>query len=377
MQENAKGKESRNESMSNRIQAEFWRGKNVLVTGHTGFKGAWLCQVLAKLGAQVSGISLAPEEPSLFSQARIHTLLENSNFLDITSFESCQQFITKLKPEIIFHLAAQALVKRAYYEPVETFASNVMGTLHLLQALRECDSARTVLITTTDKVYFNAESGDPFQEGDRLGSTEPYAASKAATEMVISCMRRTYLAERGIGVLSARAGNVLGGGDWAFDNLVPNGVRAVMEGKPLVVRNPGAVRPWQYVLDVLEGYLLLAERMGTRVDSTEPEDLAWNFGPDPASGMITVEQICGWMEEQWPQRFSWEIDRGEQLVKESKVLMLDASKAKHHLGWEASHSPESALMKTLKWYDAFLSGVDARDLCEAEIEEFLSSRTDS
>lgn len=363
--------------MSNRIQAEFWRGKRVLVTGHTGFKGAWLCLVLSRLGAKVSGISLAPEEPSLYFQARIHSLLEKSTFLDISSFEPCQEFITKLKPEITFHLAAQSLVKKAYYEPVETFATNVMGTLHLLQALRQCDTACTVLITTTDKVYFNSESGDPFQEGDRLGSTEPYAASKAAAEMVISCMRRTYLAERGIGVLSARAGNVLGGGDWAFDNLVPNGVRAVMEGKPLVIRNPGSVRPWQYVLDVLEGYLLLAERMGTRVDSTEPEDLAWNFGPDPARGMITVEQICGWMEEQWPQRFSWEIDRGEQLVRESKILMLDASKAKQQLGWEPSHSPESALKKALRWYEAFLNGLDPRKLCEAEIEEFMTSRTDN
>lgn len=358
--------------MSNRIDPEFWRGKRVLVTGHTGFKGAWLCQILAHLGARVAGLSLAPEEPSLYAQAHVGTLLEADAFHDLAVIEPSRAFIAGFDPEITFHLAAQSLVRRAHRQPVETFASNVMGTVNLLESVRHCRSAKTVVVTTTDKVYFNAESGKPFREGDRLGSTEPYAASKAAAEMVIAAWRRTYYADRGIALLSARAGNVLGGGDWAEDNLLPDAIRAVMAGATLKIRSPGAVRPWQYVLDVLEGYMLLAERMGNRMEAAEPEDLAWNLGPDPVSGFVTVEQICRWAEEQWPGRFKWQIEADTSGIKESHLLLLDPAKATRDLGWSARYAPKSALAQTLAWYAAFIDGGDARELCKRQIETFLA-----
>ncbi len=361
--------------MSHRIDPAFWRGKRVLVTGHTGFKGAWLCQLLVHLGARVAGLSLPPEQPSLYTQANIAGLLETSWHQDLTDAARSHELITGFDPEITFHLAAQSLVRRAHRRPVETFASNVMGTVNVLEALRHCSAARTVLVTTTDKVYFNAETGVPFREGDRLGSTEPYAASKAAAEMVIAAMRRTFLAERGIALLSARAGNVLGGGDWGEDNLLPDAIRAVMARAPLMIRSPNAVRPWQFVLDVLEGYVLLAERMGKRLEVAEPEDLAWNFGPPVESGFVTVEQICNWIGQQWPDRFSWHVEADRSGIKESKLLLLDPAKANRDLGWQPRHEPHAALRETLTWYAAFLDGGDARELCRAQISAHLGSAT--
>ena len=359
--------------MSSRIDPGFWRGKRVLVTGHTGFKGAWLCQILAHLGARVAGIALPPEEPSLYTQAGIASSLEREALQDLAVLAPASDFITRFDPEITFHFAAQSLVRRAHRQPVETFAANVMGTVHVLDALRRCPSARTVLVTTTDKVYFNAEHGEPFREGDRLGGTEPYAASKAAAELVIAAWRRTYFASQGISLLSARAGNVLGGGDWSEDNLLPDAIRAVMAGSALKIRSPAAVRPWQFVLDVLEGYMLIAERMGERTHAADPEDLAWNLGPDPASGFVTVEQLCRWVEEQWPQRFSWHVEADLSGIKESNLLLLDPGKANRDLGWNAQHTPKSALQETLSWYAGFLDGGDPRQLCQRQIESFLAN----
>jgi CDP-glucose 4,6-dehydratase len=359
--------------MSTRIDRRFWLGKRVLVTGHTGFKGAWLVQILSQLGARVAGLALEPEEPSLYAQAGVASLLDAEALVDLGQAEPVMEFARAFDPQIILHLAAQSFVRRSHRQPVETFASNVMGTVHLLEAVRACPSAKTVLVTTTDKVYFNAETGVPFREGDRLGGTEPYSASKAATELVIAAWRRSYLSGRGISLISARAGNVLGGGDWGEDNLLPDAIRAVMAGVPLKIRNPAAVRPWQHVLDVLEGYMLLAERMGHRLEAAEPEDLAWNIGPDPKSGFVAVEQLCDWLKEQWPERFSWQVEVDGSGIKENHLLLLDPAKAGRDTGWSARFDPKEALQETLKWYAGFMEGADARELCAGQISAFFGA----
>lgn len=356
--------------MARTITPAFWRGKRVLVTGHTGFKGAWACLLLEQLGARVAGLSLAPEEPSLYSQAGIGRLLDADYIVDLEDAPAVQRTIDEVQPEIVLHFAAQSLVRRAHREPVRTFASNVLGTVHLLEALRSCTSLQTVLITTTDKVYFNAETGKPFREGDRLGGLEPYGASKAAAEIVISAYRASYFAKRGVPVLVARAGNVIGGGDWCEDRILPDIIRSVIAGEQVHIRNPGSVRPWQLVLDALEGYFLLVEHKGRdATTATDPEDLAWNFGPAVAGEMITVEQICHWVAAAWPDRFSWVVTPDRSGIKESGLLLLDPAKAMADLGWTPRLGPEAAVRKTLGWYREFLDGQDALSVSRRHIAD--------
>ena len=357
------------------VNSAFWQGKRVLVTGHTGFKGAWACILLQHLGARVYGLSLTAERPSLYGQAHVNAGLSGEAIVDLRDAADVRAAVEKAAPEIVLHFAAQSLVRRAHRAPVETFGSNVLGTVNLLEALRSCASVTSILVTTTDKVYFNNESGQPFREGDRLGGHEPYSASKAAAEMAIAAYRGSYFAARGVALLVARAGNVIGGGDWSEDRIIPDIIRAVMSGAVMDVRNPQGVRPWQHVLEALSGYLLLVERKGRETGlHADPETHCWNFGPAVADEAITVEQICRWAAQEWPQRFTWQVTPDQSGVAESGVLLLDPAKAMSQLDWRPRMTPEVALRNTLAWYRAVLEGGDARAACERQIGDYLEGR---
>jgi len=341
----------------------FWRDKKVFLTGHTGFKGAWLSLWLHELGAKVTGCALKPPtSPSLFELARIDQLV-NSHCADIRDLSRLQRILKAARPEIVIHLAAQPLVRVSYREPVETFATNVLGTVNLLEAARQCGSVRAVLIVTSDKVYEERRllpRTGSFKESDRLGGHDPYSSSKACAELAAQAYRRSY----GLNVATARAGNVIGGGDWAADRLVPDFVRAVQAGKKLVIRNPRAVRPWQHVLEPLSGYLLLAEKLYRHPGKYAG---AWNFGPhkkDARSVAWLAAELC----RLWG-RAGFSFDKKKQ-PHEAGLLRLDARKAKRELGWRPKWELAAALKRVVDWTRAYRAGVDVRELCRAQIEEY-------
>lgn len=360
--------------MARRVNPEFWRGKRVAVTGHTGFKGAWLCLGLQRFGAVVQGVALPPENPSLYEQARIGASLASETLGDLADPRTAEA-ISAFEPEIVMHLAAQSLVRQAFIDPVETFRSNVMVTANVLEVARKCTTVKTVLATTTDKVYLNREDGRPFRESDALGGYEPYGASKAAAEMVISAYRASYFDRAGKTLLVGRAGNVIGGGDWSRDRIVPDIVRSVMAGAPLAVRNPNATRPWQWVLDALEGYLLAVEVKGSaQAESDDPNELAWNFGPLSAADAVRVEQLCDWAQEAWPDRFKWRFEPDQVGALESGLLMLDAAKAARDFDWQPQLNARQAVATTLNWYARVLAGDDARAAAEDDVTLWLSGK---
>lgn len=352
----------------------FWRGRRVLLTGHTGFKGTWLAVWLAQLGADVTGVALAPDTtPSLFVASGLDRRID-SRLLDIREPEAVRAVVTERQPEIVMHLAAQALVRRSYADPVGTYATNVMGTIHVLEAVREVDSVSSVLVVTSDKCYENREWWWPYREDDALGGHDPYSSSKAGTELVTSAWRRSFLAGRTppVGVASARAGNVIGGGDWATDRLVPDCVRSFTAGESVVIRNPQAHRPWQHVLEPLAGYLMLAERL---VDEPAGVAEAWNFGPS-ADDARPVAWVVERLAAQWGEGAKWEPDRAEQ-PHEAGLLQVDASKARARLGWAPRLPLDEALAWTVEWYRAFADGADAAAITIDQIERYqrLGERT--
>ena len=350
------------------ISAEFWSGKRILLTGHTGFKGSWMALWLHRLGAKVTGVSLPPtSNPNLFNLAQIQDLTD-SHFLDIRDAYGLAALIQKTEPEIIFHLAAQALVRTGYQDPLTTFATNIQGTANLLDAVREITSVRVVLAVTTDKVYQNLERSTAYIETDLLGGYDPYSASKAAAEMVIACYRDSYLKEKGIAVASARAGNVIGGGDWSEDRLIPDAVRAWQEKIPLKIRRPEAIRPWQHVLEPLAGYLVLAQKLWQNPKLAG----AYNFGPNPkevASVRAVIEQArqaVGVSEVIY--------EDGNVGPHEAGSLSLEISKAQSVLGFIPKWRLVETVNRTMAWYAAQKLGAKARDLCEAEITAYEASK---
>lgn len=346
-----------------RPDRNFWAGKRVLLTGHTGFKGAWLSIWLGRLGAEVTGIALPPAtEPSLFALARPD--LKESHFQDIREAANLAELVQATSPDIVMHLGAQALVRPSYQDPLGTFATNVLGTANLLEAVRWVSSARVVVAITTDKVYRNLEHAFPYRETDHLGGHDPYSASKAASEIVISSYRDSFLREKGVAIASARAGNVIGGGDWSADRLLPDAVRAWQSGKTLSIRRPEAKRPWQHVLEPLSAYLVLAERLW---DDPSLGD-AFNFGPisheaAPVRQVIEIARASyGRGEVQYGD--------GSEGPHEAGWLALETAKARHMLGIEPRWSLAEAVDRTMKWYRAQNDGADVRSLCEAEIAEY-------
>lgn len=346
--------------MSAHLDPGLWAGRKVLLTGHTGFKGTWLAAWLARLGAQVMGYSLAPdpEVNRLFLESGLEKRIA-SHYGDILDYPGMHRLAQDFQPEIVFHLAAQSLVRRSYAEPVNTYAVNVMGTTHVLELARQLDSVRSVVVITTDKCYENQEWLWPYRENDRLGGHDPYSNSKACAELVTEAYRRSFLASAGKLVASARAGNVIGGGDFAEDRLIPDAVRAFTKGQTLEIRSPGATRPWQHVLDPLHGYLMLGERL-LQKDASFAE--AFNFGPpDEHTVGEVVESLVG----------AWEGARYEAPAghhpHEASRLHLDSRKAQHHLGWSPRFDFHSGLEHTVGFYRRWLDGADPWQLMGEQI----------
>jgi CDP-glucose 4,6-dehydratase len=344
------------------MTAGFWEGRRVLVTGHTGFKGSWLVLMLHDLGAEVSGFALAPPtDPALFDVARIGELLNHHVIGDLRDPAAVGDVLASVKPEVIFNLAAQPLVRQSYAEPIETFATNVMGSVNLLEAARRCPSLRCLVNVTTDKCYRNNEWPWPYRESEPLGGRDPYSASKACAELVTAAYRDSFLGQQGVAVASARAGNVIGGGDWATDRLLPDFFRALDAGQPLEVRSPDAVRPWQHVLDPLSGYIALAEAAHA---TPERFGRAWNFGPQDANA-----RPVRWILDHLGRRHGaarWTLSNTPQ-VHEAHQLRLDSSQARAELGWRAKWSLPEALDATDQWHSAWRAGQDMRAFSHDQI----------
>lgn len=351
----------------------IYHGCRVLVTGHTGFKGCWLCLCLTRLGAQVVGYSLSPPtDPSLFDLARIKDLLQ-TYFADIRDAESLASVMREFEPEIVFHLAAQPLVRNSYKCPIDTYATNVMGTVHLLEAVRSCPSVKAVVNVTTDKCYENREWIWGYRENDRLGGFDPYSSSKACSELVTAAFRSSYFNpveydKHGVAIATARAGNVIGGGDWAVDRLVPDIIRAILAGDVIRIRNPRAIRPWQHVLEPLNGYLALAQRLYENGPSFAE---AWNFGPFDADAK-PVEWIANRMCQLWGETARYEIENSVNL-HESQCLKLDCSKSLSELGWRPRWDLEKTLQSIIEWMTAYRDGGDLQKVCFQQIQEYYSS----
>lgn len=335
------------------------------MTGHTGFKGSWLSLWLQQLGADVVGYALEPPtEPSIFEVARVVEGM-TSIIGDIRDIEKFRSVLQEHKPEIVIHMAAQPLVRESYDDPVGTLSSNVMGTANMLEAVRVNDSVRVVVSITSDKCYENKEWIWGYREIDRLGGYDPYSASKACSELVISSYRNSFFGQSGVSLASTRAGNVIGGGDWAKDRLIPDIMRAVMEGRPVVIRNPNATRPWQHVLEPLNGYLMVAERLWEEGDAFAE---GWNFGPNDED-VKPVSWICDHITQQWSQDAGWRLDEEDQL-HENTLLKLDCSKAKARLGWHPKLDLATALAWIVEWFQAYQAQEDMRAVTEAQIRRF-------
>lgn len=340
----------------------FWQNKRVFITGHTGFKGSWLALWLHSLGAKVYGYALPPNStPSLFEVANIEPLLSGHTLADIRNFDALSQAISRAKPDIVFHLAAQPLVRRSYIDPIETYSTNVLGTVNLLEAARQSSCIQAVVNITTDKCYENKEWIWAYREDEPMGGHDPYSSSKGCAELVTASYRNSFYANAGIGLASARAGNVIGGGDWSDDRLIPDFLRAIEAQEMLKIRSPHAIRPWQHVLEPLKGYLLLAQAL-----YQEPQTYAsaWNFGPheqDAQEVSWIVEKLATYL----PQT-RWEIDANPQ-PHEANLLKLDSSKARQLLKWQPAWDLETALQKIAEWHLAWHSQQDMQSVCLAQI----------
>ncbi|MFB2549726.1 CDP-glucose 4,6-dehydratase [Ensifer soli] len=344
----------------------FWKGKRVLVTGHTGFKGSWLTLWLREMGAEVSGLSLPP-----LSNPALHHLLGNAadeGIVDICDRHAVNHQVLRAKPEIVFHLAAQALVRASYRDPLGTYDVNVMGTANLLDALRVVPDLRAVVVVTTDKVYHNPESGLAFIESDPLGGHDPYSASKAAAEIVAASYRASFFATRRVGIATARAGNVIGGGDWAEDRLIPDAVRAWQRGETLQVRRPKAIRPWQHVLEPLGGYLGLAQRLWHAPDAAD----SYNFGPDHGEA-ASVGAVLRQAQRHYGGG-EMVLGDGSEGPHEAGYLVLDSGKARAELGYRPRWGLSETVMRTMRWYRGHEDGRPARDLCLADIHDFAQAQ---
>ena len=345
------------------VAREFWRGQRVLVTGHTGFKGGWLVTWLGELGARVTGYALPPDTtPSFFERSGLAGRL-TSHLADVRDPVALGEALGAAEPRVVFHLAAQPLVRRSYREPVATFATNVLGTAHLLEAARRVPSVEAVVVVTSDKCYEPRAGGPAFREDDPLGGPDPYSASKAGAELVTAAYRHSFFTGGGPRVATARAGNVIGGGDWAEDRLLPDAMRALGRGEPVRVRNPAAVRPWQHVLEPLGGYLMLAERLCAGDDATG----SWNFGPreeDAVSVATLVELVLGFCDGG-----RWEAAPESGAPHEAPVLRLDATRARARLGWRPALTLKEAAGLTVAWYRAAAAGGRSDDLHALSVEQ--------
>ena len=347
--------------------ARFWQGKRVLLTGHTGFKGGWLALWLQRLGAQVTGLALAPTGgTNLFDAARVAALCDH-RLGDVRDAALVARVVRDSAPQIVLHLAAQPLVRASYRDPLATYATNVMGTAHVLDALRGQASVRAVVVVTTDKVYHNRESAYPYREGDALGGHDPYSASKAAAEIVAASYRDAFLRDQGVALATARAGNVIGGGDWSEDRLIPDAVRAWQAGSVLAIRRPQAIRPWQHVIEPLAGYLRLAEALWQQPALAG----AYNFGPATHEA-ASVGAVVALARQAYGQG-AWACDGADAGPHEAGWLALEVAQARVALGVSPRWALGTAVARTMQWYRDQAGGADARALCLADIDAYASS----
>ncbi|MBS4150650.1 CDP-glucose 4,6-dehydratase [Pseudomonadota bacterium DY0742] len=347
------------------VNAAFWAGRRVLLTGHTGFKGGWLALWLQELGAEVYGYALpAPVEPSLWQVARLAERVPGT-LADIRDTQRVAEVVAAFRPEVVLHLAAQPLVRESYRAPADTYATNVMGTVNLLDALGRSDSVRAVLVVTSDKCYENREWLWPYRESDGLGGHDPYSSSKACVELLCASWRESFLRESGVALATARAGNVIGGGDWSVDRLLPDILRAWQAGQSLTLRFPQAVRPWQHVLEPLHGYLRLAQAL---VEQGQAVASAWNFGPDN-EGLVSVGELVQRLAQYWPGRAPWTVEATGQ-PHEAGLLALDSSQARARLGWRPLWTLQQAIERTLDWHQAWQAGEDMQTFSRTQIAAY-------
>ena len=345
------------------MNPEFWKNRNVFLTGHTGFKGGWISLWLSRMGAKVYGYSLAPPTSiNFFESIKLEKLLSQSSIENILDLKILLQAMKVAKPSVVIHMAAQPLVRDSYSSPIETFKTNVIGTANVLEAARHTESVKAIINVTTDKCYENQEQILPYKENDRLGGHDPYSSSKACAELVSTAYQKSFLNDCGIHLATVRGGNVIGGGDWAKDRLIPDFFRALEAGKSLQIRSPNAIRPWQHVLEPIFGYLMLAEKLV--VDGSNYAE-AWNFGPDKNDARSVsqiVEHLCNKIKGS-----SWNIENTSQL-HEAGLLKIDSSKAKSRLDWVHQWNIETALNKTIDWYQAWRSREDLIFITNAQID---------
>jgi CDP-glucose 4,6-dehydratase len=347
------------------LTSEFWRGKRVFLTGHTGFKGGWLSLWLQSLGAELLGFALAPPtRPNLFEIARVADGM-SSVIGDIRSLETLSRAMRSFRPEIVIHMAAQSLVRQSYIEPVQTYATNVMGTVHVLEAIRQAGTVRCVVNVTSDKCYENREWEWGYRETEPMGGYDPYSNSKGCSELITSSYRRSFFRGSGVALASGRAGNVIGGGDWAPDRLVPDILRAFERKEPVVIRNPHSIRPWQHVLEPLSGYLTLVERLWRDGESIAE---GWNFGPqeDDARPVIWIVER---MAHTWGAGASWRLDAGEH-PHEAHHLKLDTSKARNRLSWRPRWTLDTALYNVTQWHRAWIGKREMQQVCLEQIQQY-------
>ena len=346
------------------FEHSYWYGRRVLVTGHTGFKGGWLTIWLAQLGCKVTGLSLKPAtNPALFQIGKISELCE-SHFVDIRDVKKVIDVVEKVQPEVVFHLAAQALVVQGYRDPINTFLTNTMGTANILEAARVTSSVKAMVMVTTDKVYRNYADSNPFKEDDTLGGHDPYGASKAASELIIDSYSNAFLSSQGIAVASARAGNVIGGGDWASERLIPDAIRAWSNSQSLQVRHPDSIRPWQHVLEPLHGYIVLAQQLATKAELAN----TFNFGPD-FDEVASVRRVIELAQNSWVDaQVSW--DDSLSQLKEAGWLRLDSRKSHYELGVQPIWDVEEAVKRTMVWYRNQAQGVSPLALCKIDIKDY-------
>jgi CDP-glucose 4,6-dehydratase len=356
--------------MVNKEILEFYRGKTVLITGHTGFKGSWMTYLLASQGVNVIGYSLVPStKPSLFEELKLDQLC-NSIIGDILDLKGISEVVKNSQPDFIFHLAAQPLVQYSYLNPIETFSTNIMGTLNLLEASRVLKKKCSIICITTDKVYRNNEWEFPYRETDQLGGHDPYSSSKAAAELVIESYRKSFFDNSNIFLATARAGNVIGGGDWSENRLIPDVIRSIYQNKEIILRNPNSIRPWQHVLDPIFGYLLLAKTIFEKESNSYCS--SWNFGPLSHESKSVID-VCNSILDLF-ETSDVKITIEKSILHEANLLMLDISKAVNKLNWRPSKNTKEAIELTGNWYKDYLNGCSANELLNNDIIKFLNDK---
>ena len=358
-------------------QSPAWAGRSVLITGHTGFKGGWLAAWLTELGAKVHGFALdPPTEPSLFNAGKIESVLASDTRADVRDIAAVSSAIERTQPDVIFHLAAQPLVRQGYRDPRDTFETNVMGTVNVLDSARHVQATRAIVVITTDKVYANQGDRTARQESDPLGGVDPYSASKASAELAVASLRESYFSSSGTGfharVSTARAGNVIGGGDWAADRLIPDCLRAFERGEPVKLRFPTAVRPWQHVLEPLSGYLLLAQKLSS--EGGEEFAVPWNFGPNSPQ-YATVQEVAELAASSSGSGATIELTPEPFGPHEDEWLKLDTSQARSMLRWRPRWTLPMALEKAVAWHRAWFNGADMLGVTRSQIAEYVRSET--